>query len=43
MTVAAGPWKKDPKAVVKKITEALQLPDDGEGDDRGRDRVLAGG
>ena len=43
MTVAAGPWKKDPKAVMKKITKALQLPDDGEGDDGGRDRVLEGG
>jgi DNA topoisomerase-1 len=33
VTVAAGPWKKDPKAVTKKITKALQLSDDGEGDD----------
>ncbi len=43
MTVAAGPWKKDPKAVMKKITKALALPDDREGDDGGRDRVLEGG
>src|SRR5271156_50436 len=26
MTVAAGPWKKDPKAVLKKITKALSYP-----------------
>jgi DNA topoisomerase I len=26
MTVAAGPWKKDSKAVVKKITKALSFP-----------------
>ena len=26
MTVAAGPWKKDPKAVLKKITKALHYP-----------------
>jgi DNA topoisomerase-1 len=26
MTVAAGPWKKDPKAVLKKITKALSFP-----------------
>ncbi len=26
MTVAAGPWKKDPKALVKKITAALHYP-----------------
>jgi DNA topoisomerase-1 len=26
MTVAAGPWKKDPKTVVKKITAALHYP-----------------
>jgi DNA topoisomerase-1 len=26
MTVAGGPWKKDPKSVLKKITKALQYP-----------------
>jgi DNA topoisomerase-1 len=26
VTVAAGPWKKDPKAVLKKITTALTFP-----------------
>jgi len=26
VTVAAGPWKKDPKAVLKKITKALSYP-----------------
>jgi DNA topoisomerase-1 len=26
MTVAMGPWKKDPKALVKKITEAFTFP-----------------
>jgi DNA topoisomerase-1 len=26
VTVAAGPWKKDPKAVTKKITSALHFP-----------------
>ena len=26
MTVAAGPWKKDPKAVTKKITHAMHFP-----------------
>ena len=26
VTVAAGPWKKDPKAVTKKITSALEFP-----------------
>jgi DNA topoisomerase I len=26
MTVAAGPWKKDPKTVLKKITKALSYP-----------------
>ena len=26
MTVAAGPWKKDPKAVTKKITTAFTFP-----------------
>ena len=26
VTVAAGPWKKDPKAVTKKITSALSFP-----------------
>jgi len=26
VTVAAGPWKKDPKAVTKKITKALHFP-----------------
>jgi DNA topoisomerase I len=26
MTVAAGPWKKDPKAILKKITKALSYP-----------------
>jgi DNA topoisomerase-1 len=26
MTVAAGPWKKDPKAIVKKITSAFRFP-----------------
>jgi DNA topoisomerase I len=26
MTVAAGPWKKDPKAILKKITKALSFP-----------------
>ncbi len=26
MTVAAGPWKKDPKAVTKKITSAFSFP-----------------
>ena len=26
MTVAAGPWKKDPKAVVKKMTTAFHFP-----------------
>ncbi len=42
VTVAAGPWKKDPKAVLKKMTKALHYPDDREGDDGGRDRVLEG-
>src|SRR5580704_13311647 len=26
VTVAAGPWKKDPKSVLKKITKALSFP-----------------
>jgi DNA topoisomerase-1 len=26
VTVAAGPWKKDPKAVLKKVTKALHYP-----------------
>ncbi|GAC1422277.1 MAG: type I DNA topoisomerase [Acidobacteriaceae bacterium] len=26
MTVPAGPWKKDPRAVTKKITDALKFP-----------------
>ena len=26
VTVAMGPWKKDPKAVTKKITTALHFP-----------------
>ncbi len=26
MTIAAGPWKKDPKAVTKKVTKAFQFP-----------------
>src|SRR5260370_16847454 len=26
MTVAAGPWKKDPKAILKKITKAFSFP-----------------
>jgi DNA topoisomerase-1 len=26
ITVAAGPWKKDPKAIVKKITTAFKFP-----------------
>jgi len=26
MTIAAGPWKKDPKAMLKKVTKALQYP-----------------
>ncbi len=26
VTVSAGPWKKDPKAVTKKITDALSFP-----------------
>ena len=26
ITIAAGPWKKDPKAVTKKVTKAFQFP-----------------
>jgi DNA topoisomerase-1 len=26
MTIAAGPWKKDPKAVTKKVTKAFEFP-----------------
>ncbi len=37
VTVALGPWKKDAKAVTKKVTAAFQFPDDREGDDGGRD------
>ena len=38
-----GPWKKDPKAVTKKITKALHFPDDGEGGDGDVTRLLEGG
>ena len=43
MTVAAGPWKKDPKAVTEEDHEGAALSDDREGDDGGCDRVLEGG
>ncbi len=43
MTVAAGPWKKDPKAVTKKITTAFQFPDGGQGGHRGCDRLRQAG
>ncbi len=33
MTIAAGPWKKDPKGVLKKVLKSFHFPDDREGDD----------
>ncbi len=35
VTVAAGPWKKDPKTALKKVTKASELSDHREGYDRG--------
>ena len=42
VTVSTGPWKKDSKAVTKKIVKALQVPHEGEGDEWSCDGVLAG-
>ena len=43
VTVAMGPWKKDPKAVTKKIIEALHFPMTVKATSGRRERVLEGG
>ena len=43
MTVATGPWKKDAKAVTKKITKALNFPMTVKASEWACDGVLAGG